>query len=318
MATQRTAASVLFAFIATTTWEGRDPHFVRRTFHAQSVDIFAATNGIPIGSRCSVLNESFDLAHPIRLSGTKGADKDHGALEHFGHLRSGRGLTVQYSISLFLRLASSMSIWKLVSLAVLISQPLKAPRTKTSNDRKDCPIACSMNISHLRLYTSGELNNSIQHNDYIVILRARKAFNSPLLRSRNDPPHTEDASSSCDSTESMPNSIQHNDYIVILRATKALKSPLLRSRNDRCRTIRGVKTFPERDLEGAEQERARGEARLRFGDGVQEVLEEKSRAIHVREVVFSSKQQGVVSVVVTPVFSRASSLHPKKPCFKIV
>jgi hypothetical protein len=115
------------------------------------------------------------------------------------------------------------------------------------------------------------------------------------------------------------NSIQHNDYIVILRATKAFKLPLLRSRNDRCRTIRGVKTFPERDLEGAEQERAREEARLRFGDGVQEVLEEKSRAIHVWEVVFSSKQQGVASVVVTPgVFPRASSLHPKKPCFKIV
>ena len=52
------------------------------------------------------------------------------------------------------------------------------------------------------------------------------------------------------------NSIQHNDYIVILRATKAFKSPLLRSRNDRCRTIRDVKKFPERDLEGAEQERA--------------------------------------------------------------
>jgi hypothetical protein len=68
------------------------------------------------------------------------------------------------------------------------------------------------------------------------------------------------------------NSIQHNDYIVILCATKAFKSPLFRSRNDRCRTIRGVKTFPERDLKGAEQERARGEARLRFGDGVQEVL----------------------------------------------
>jgi hypothetical protein len=82
--------------------------------------------------------------------------------------------------------------------------------------------------------------------------------------------------------------------------------------------MRGVKTFPERDLEGAEQERARGEARLRFGDGVQEVLEEKSRAIHVREVVFSSKQQGVASVVVTPFFPRASSLHPKKPCFKTV
>jgi hypothetical protein len=114
------------------------------------------------------------------------------------------------------------------------------------------------------------------------------------------------------------NSIQHNDYIVILRATKAFKSPLLRSRNDRCRPIRGVKTFPERDLEGAEQEIARGEARLRFGDGVQEVLEEKSRAIHVREVVFSSKQQRVASVVVTPVFPRASSLHPKKLCFKIV
>jgi hypothetical protein len=48
-----------------------------------------------------------------------------------------------------------------------------------------------------------------------------------------------------------------------------------------------VKTFPERDLEGAEQERARGEARLRLGDGVQEVLEEKLRAIHVWEVVFS-------------------------------
>jgi hypothetical protein len=70
--------------------------------------------------------------------------------------------------------------------------------------------------------------------------------------------------------------------------------------------MRGVKTFPERDLEGAEQERARGGARLRFGDGVQEVLEEKSRAIHVREVVFSSKQQGVASVVVAPVFPRAS------------
>jgi hypothetical protein len=28
--------------------------------------------------------------------------------------------------------------------------------------------------------------NSIQHNDYIVILRATKAFKSPLLRSRND------------------------------------------------------------------------------------------------------------------------------------
>jgi hypothetical protein len=114
------------------------------------------------------------------------------------------------------------------------------------------------------------------------------------------------------------NSIQHNDCIVVLRATKAFKSPLLRSRNDRCRTTRGVETFPERDVEGAEQERARGEARLRFGDGAQEVLEEKSRAIHVREVVFSSKQQGVASVVVTPVFSRASSLHPKKPCFKTV
>jgi hypothetical protein len=68
---------------------------------------------------------------------------------------------------------------------------------------------------------------------------------------------------------------------MLLRAMKAFKSPLLRSRNDRCRTIRGVKTFPERDLEGAEQERARWEARLRFGDGVQEVLKEKSRAIHV-------------------------------------
>jgi hypothetical protein len=42
------------------------------------------------------------------------------------------------------------------------------------------------------------------------------------------------------------NSIQHKDYIVKLRATKAFKSPLLRSRDDRCRTIRGVKTFPER------------------------------------------------------------------------
>jgi hypothetical protein len=103
------------------------------------------------------------------------------------------------------------------------------------------------------------------------------------------------------------NSIQHNDYIVTLRATKAFKSPLLRSRNDQCRTIRGVKTFPEKDLEEAEQERARGEARIRFGDGVQEVLEEKSRSIHVREVVFSSKQQGVASVVVMPVFPTFSS-----------
>jgi hypothetical protein len=116
----------------------------------------------------------------------------------------------------------------------------------------------------------------------------------------------------------MLNSIQRHDYIVILRATKAFKSPSLRSRNDRCQTIWGVKTFPERDLEGAEQERGRGEASLRFGDGVQEVLEEKSRAIHVREVVFSSKQQEVASVVVTPDFPRASSLHPQKPCFKIV
>jgi hypothetical protein len=106
--------------------------------------------------------------------------------------------------------------------------------------------------------------------------------------------------------------------MVVLRATKAFKSPLLRSRNDRCRTTRGVKTFPERDLEGAEQERARGEARLRFGDGAQKVLKEKLRAIHVWEVVFSSKQQGVARVLVTPVFPRASSLHPKKPCFKIV
>jgi hypothetical protein len=44
------------------------------------------------------------------------------------------------------------------------------------------------------------------------------------------------------------NSIQHNDYIVMLRATKAFKLPLLRSRNDRCRTMRGVKTFPEREI----------------------------------------------------------------------
>jgi hypothetical protein len=44
---------------------------------------------------------------------------------------------------------------------------------------------------------------------------------------------------------------EHKDYIVNLRATKAFKSPLLRSRDDRCRTIRGVKTFPERYREGS-------------------------------------------------------------------
>jgi hypothetical protein len=71
-------------------------------------------------------------------------------------------------------------------------------------------------------------------------------------------------------------------------------------------------------LEGVEQERARGEARLRLGDGVQEVLKKKSRAIHVWQIVFSSKQQGVASVFVAPVFPRASSLHPEKPCFEVM
>jgi hypothetical protein len=101
---------------------------------------------------------------------------------------------------------------------------------------------------------------------------------------------------------SSTNSIQHKDYIVILRATKAFKSPLLRSRDDRCRTIRGVKTFPERYREGVMQERARGDARLGFGDGVQEVLEEKSRAIHVWKIVFGGKHQRVGSIRIASIF----------------
>jgi hypothetical protein len=50
------------------------------------------------------------------------------------------------------------------------------------------------------------------------------------------------------------------------------------------------------------QERARGDARLGFGDGVQEVLEEKLRAIHVWKIVFGSKHQRVGSVRIASIF----------------
>jgi hypothetical protein len=50
------------------------------------------------------------------------------------------------------------------------------------------------------------------------------------------------------------------------------------------------------------QERARGDARLGFGDGVQEVLEEKSRAIHVWKIVFGGKHQRVGSVRIASIF----------------
>jgi hypothetical protein len=66
--------------------------------------------------------------------------------------------------------------------------------------------------------------------------------------------------------------------------------------------MRGVKTFPERYREGVMQERARGDVRLGFGDGVQEVLEEKSRAIHVWKIVFGSKHQRVGSIRIASIF----------------
>jgi hypothetical protein len=66
--------------------------------------------------------------------------------------------------------------------------------------------------------------------------------------------------------------------------------------------LRGVKTFPERYGEGVMQERARGDARLGFGDGVQEVLEEKSRAVHVWKIVFGGKHQRVGSIRIASIF----------------
>jgi hypothetical protein len=66
--------------------------------------------------------------------------------------------------------------------------------------------------------------------------------------------------------------------------------------------MRGVKTFPERHREGVMQEKARGDARLGFGDGVQEVLEEKSRAINVWKIVFGSKHQRVGSIRIASIF----------------
>jgi hypothetical protein len=48
------------------------------------------------------------------------------------------------------------------------------------------------------------------------------------------------------------------------------------------------------------------------------LLEDEPRAIHVWQIIFGSKQQGVASVLVSSIFPQASGLHPKKPSLEAV
>jgi hypothetical protein len=81
----------------------------------------------------------------------------------------------------------------------------------------------------------------------------------------------------------------------------------------------GREKVPREILRGSNaREGKRGCETIGFGDGVQEVLEEKSRAIHVWKIVFGSKHQRVGSVRIASIFPVASCLNTKKPSFKVV
>jgi hypothetical protein len=100
------------------------------------------------------------------------------------------------------------------------------------------------------------------------------------------------------------NSIQFNTMIAQSCCVPRRLSNRLhfRLRKDQCRTTRGVKTFPERVLPRGELERVRGDARLGFRDGDQEILQDALRAICVWWIFFRSAHPGVDSVHIAFVF----------------
>jgi hypothetical protein len=64
----------------------------------------------------------------------------------------------------------------------------------------------------------------------------------------------------------------------------------------------GRENVPRETSRRSNAREARGDARLGFGDGVQEVVEEKSRAIHVWKIVFGGKHQRIGSIRIASIF----------------